>query len=212
MNNDINLKEIEKKVFMSYHKDGLIDICLGFILLCFGLFILADMPYLAAIGIAIVFPVYAQLKKVITIPRLGMVKFSKDREVKESKKKNIFQLIVLGLTIAFIAFLICMWFVWRNGLSGPFFDLLKENFRIIMGIILSLIIISGALVFEMRRFYAYAGIVLLSFMTSVILSYPEPEIWCFIIPGILIMFSGAVLLTMFMSGNPVIQKTVGGGV
>ncbi len=44
MNKKINLKEIERKAYTSYHQDGLVDVSIAFVILAFGLMIIADLP------------------------------------------------------------------------------------------------------------------------------------------------------------------------
>jgi uncharacterized membrane protein len=125
MSNNIDLKEIEIKAFKSYHKDGLIDVCAGFILLCYGIFIMADMPWLAAIGIALTVPFYASIKEALVIPRLGMVKFSKDRESKESSKKLMFMAILLVFMAVLLLGAAILWVTHRGDLFGAYRSAVK---------------------------------------------------------------------------------------
>jgi len=88
MNEKINLKEIERKAFVSYHRDGLIDLFLGFLLMVAvlsatlsangvadSLRIAIYLPFMVVIGPGL----YMIGKKYITIPRLGRVKFGPQR-------------------------------------------------------------------------------------------------------------------------------------
>ena len=95
MKHNINLKNLERKAYLSYHEDGILDLFIGFNILLFGLWILADMVYLAGAFVAISTPIYTQMKKQITIPRLGYVKFTSSRTAKS--QKTISLLIIAGL-------------------------------------------------------------------------------------------------------------------
>jgi hypothetical protein len=101
MNENINLKNIERKAWRTYFQDGIWDIFLGLILLSFGI-----IPFLEEIGI----PEYLNYllffgspylilylgKKFITVPRIGQVKFGSKR-----KRKQMKTTIVLSLSVIF---------------------------------------------------------------------------------------------------------------
>jgi hypothetical protein len=77
-----NLKEIEKRAYMSYHQDGLLDIFAGLYILGFGLGIIMDVLWefgfgviMPAILIATVLPIWIEAKRKITMPRIGFVNF-----------------------------------------------------------------------------------------------------------------------------------------
>lgn len=104
MTQEINLKELEKKAFRSYHEDGIWDIFLGLIMMA-----IAVNAFLSKIGVhelqtmivfiglemvAAIFLIAG--KKRITVPRIGHVKFGKTRRTKLTKVK-----IVLALSVIF---------------------------------------------------------------------------------------------------------------
>ena len=96
----MSLKEVEKKTYMSYHQDGVLDIFLGVYVLMFSLGILlmtltdSGMWFLIpAIFISIMVPVWIPAKKRITMPRIGYVKFG-------SRGANKLMAIFLGLMVA----------------------------------------------------------------------------------------------------------------
>lgn len=104
MTQEINLKELEKKVFRSYHEDGIWDIFMGLILMA-----IAVNAFLSKIGVpelqtmivfvglemvAIIFLIVG--KKHITVPRIGHVKFGAMRRAKLTKVR-----IVLALSVTF---------------------------------------------------------------------------------------------------------------
>lgn len=91
MNENINLKEMEKKAWKSCFQDGLWDIFLGFILLSFGIapFIeeITGVTFLISYIILLVvgYIIFYGGKKYITIPRIGNVKFGPKRKSKKNK-------------------------------------------------------------------------------------------------------------------------------
>jgi hypothetical protein len=118
MNNQISLKEVERKVFISFFQDGLVDIFLGFF---FTQFVIA--PYLSeSLGdfwsSAVFVPIWGLLfillwlvRKYVVKPRVGEVKFGKWRK-NRLMRFNVIILIVL-LASAILA-----------ALSAAVFDLL----------------------------------------------------------------------------------------
>ena len=112
MTNDIDLKKLEKEVWTSYFEDGFLDIIIGLILLVSILSsTLSELEVADLIRISIYVPlmflcpvIYVLGKKYVTIPRLGLVKFSPERKAKRTKVIIIMvisQLVLL--TILFIA-------------------------------------------------------------------------------------------------------------
>jgi len=79
----INTKEIERRAFLSYHKDGIIDIYLGFSVIILSILFVGNefstmLPSMG--GIIVLFPIlYRESKKRYTFPRLGYVKFSEKK-------------------------------------------------------------------------------------------------------------------------------------
>ncbi|MDH4292277.1 MAG: hypothetical protein OEV56_06690, partial [Dehalococcoidia bacterium] len=76
MVSDVNLKEIQRKVYMSFFQDGLWDIFLGLFMVGWGLAILTEAAYLPGIYfLGIYFAIWG-IKKWLTYPRIGYVRFS----------------------------------------------------------------------------------------------------------------------------------------
>ena len=95
-----SLREIEKRTYMSYHQDGLIDIFLGIYVLLFALGILLknltdSSMWTVAPGIfpAIMLPIWISVKKRITMPRIGYVKFG-------TRRGGKLLAVIIGLMVA----------------------------------------------------------------------------------------------------------------
>jgi len=93
MSHTIDLKELEKKAYRSFFKDGIWDVYLGLLLLAMG-----GAPALLAIGATMVWAAAAGLllsslgvafffagKKYLTVPRLGAVQFGPARTLRRKK-------------------------------------------------------------------------------------------------------------------------------
>ncbi len=113
MDQKINLKELERKAFISYHQDGLVDIGLGLIMLVSVLSsTLHEMGTSDSIRQVIYIPLMLLCpliiylgKKYITTPRLGYVKFGQKRQFKRKRAililVNAFLITMIILTAAF---------------------------------------------------------------------------------------------------------------
>jgi hypothetical protein len=92
MSQNINLKALERKAWTSYFQDGLWDIYLGLLLLAMAVSaLLSDVGFSESWGMTILIglEVLAMLvlwvgKKLITVPRMGRVKFGPKRKAKLS--------------------------------------------------------------------------------------------------------------------------------
>lgn len=193
--NNINLKNLERKAYLSYHQDGILDFFIGFNILLFGLWILADMVYLAGAFVAISTPIYAQMKKQITIPRLGYVKFSPSRTAKS--QKTILLLVIAG----FLAFIpgVFLFVTTDMGIQAPI-QFLIDYGMIVIGVAGMVLITAVAYLTELQRLNAYAVLFLVLFMSGHFLSYPFA--YYLIALGTAILVSGAYLLINFQRRYP----------
>jgi len=103
LNDMINTKEIERRAYLTYHKDGIIDIYLGLLIVMLSIVMLstlfvgteAFMMWGGMAGTFALFPIfYRESKKRYTFPRLGYVKFS---EKKGRSRNSIMMLLGLGV-------------------------------------------------------------------------------------------------------------------
>ncbi len=94
MNEKINLKDIERKAYLSYHEDGLLDIFLATFLIqaAISTIFVESFWIFATSGTWFVF--YFAIKQAITIPRIGQVNFSSARKGKI--KRTTLTLVILG--------------------------------------------------------------------------------------------------------------------
>lgn len=106
MEQQIDLKQLERKAWTSFHADGLWDIFLGCIVLMFAL-----APFLNRIGLgdfwssavfvpfwAVIFAFVVLLRKRVVLPRIGLVSFGQARR-KRLAKFNILIFIALSISL-----------------------------------------------------------------------------------------------------------------
>ena len=195
MSAKINLRELERKAYLSYHQDGVLDIFIGFSVLLFGVWLLADMAYLAGAFAAIFTPIYAQVKKQVTVPRLGFVKFGPSRTAKT--QKTVLVLVIAGV-LAFIPGVL-LFATTEMGILAPI-HLLIEYGMIVIGAAGAGILCVVAYTSELRRLYAYAALVLTLFTVGHFLTAPLP--YYLMTLGAAILLSGLYLLIGFQRKYP----------
>jgi hypothetical protein len=195
MTEKINLKEIERKAYTSYHQDGLIDIFMGFFILTSGIMMFIDMLWLAAVFWFTAISSYAAAKKVFTIPRIGYVKFV------PSKIKRMWTIALIALSVSALLGAIAFMETSIENSIPSWVILLEEYFPLVVGATGAVVFSLVAYGFRIYRLYAYGILTLtLSAVAHFLVSFPFP--YSVILLGTLILFSGAVLLFRFIRKYP----------
>ncbi len=195
MSDKINLRNLERQAYLSYHQDGVLDIFIGLSILLFGAWILADMAYLAGAFAAVFTPIYAQVKKQVTVPRLGFVKFGPTRTAKT--QKTVLVLVLVGV----MAFLpgVLLFATTEMGILAPI-RLLIDYGMIVIGVAGAAVLSVVAYLSELRRLYVYAALVLTLFVSGHFLTAPLP--YYLMTLGTIILLSGLYLLITFQRKYP----------
>jgi len=196
-----SLKEIEKKTYMSYHQDGLIDVFVGVYILLFGSGILLKSVtdfstwfVIPAIFPAIMVPIWISVKKQITMPRIGYVKF-------RSGGANKLTVIFIGLLVSGLGVFMAFTFAsttqaWASALR----DLIVSYSMIIIGIGAATISSLFAYTMGLKRLYAYGLLSLVLFLTGHFITIPFEYLLLTI--GLAIIINGFVLLMQFIRKYP----------
>ena len=196
----IDLKALERRAYLSYHEDGVLDIFIGLGALFFGLFMLTDMFWMAGVFPAIFTPVYVSAKRSITIPRIGYVKFGPQRA-------RTPMLAILGIGIAlFLCFLVgLVGFAGYDIIPPAFFAWLRAYHMLVLGAIVAVALGGTALITGLRRLYAYAALTVLLFAGGYLLGAPA---WLQVLAlGGLILCSGVALLIRFLRRYPIAAES-----
>jgi len=205
MASDVNLKEIERKVFRSYFKDGLWDIYGALMLLGFSLAMVTGWDYLmlvfAVLAVALLY-----LRRYIVVPRLGQVKFSSDRQAKT--KRSILIAVIIGTFTALIGM---VFFVLHSTNRMPIWlDIWMEDyFLAAFGGMIALLVAISAYIVGVWRYYIYAGLTFMAFVLASILRPNDMEFIPILVAGGIILISGMVILTRFLGKYPKPSKEIG---
>jgi hypothetical protein len=203
MNKKTSLREVEKRTYMSYHQDGLLDIFVGVYILLFALGILlmtvtdfSTWFVIPAIFPAIMGPIWISAKKRITMPRIGYVKFG-------SKGANKLMAIFIGLMVAGLGVFMVFTFASSQGWALTLKDLIISNGMIIIGIGAASISSLFAYTMGLKRLYAYGLLTLALFITGHFITIPFGYFLLTI--GLVIFINGFVLLMQFIRKYPLPQ-------
>jgi len=199
-----SLREVEKRTYMSYHQDGLIDIFIGVYVLLFALGILLNTVtdfstwfVIPAIFPAIMGPVWISAKKRITMPRIGYVKFG-------SRGANKLMAIFIGLMVAGLGAFMVFTFASRSQTWAlTLRNLIIPNSMIIIGISAAAISSLFAYTMGLKRLYAYGLLTLALVLPGHFITIPFE--YSLLTIGLVILVNGFVLLIQFIRKHPVPQ-------
>jgi hypothetical protein len=187
---DISLKEIQRKVYMTFFQDGLWDIFLGLFILGWGLAILTDLAYLPGVAfIGLYFAIWG-VKKRLTYPRIGYARFSET-----SRRRITAKFVILGVAVMLVGVIMAV--LWGIGTRPQW---LADYFPLIFNGILAAIVCFVAYWARVKRFYGYAVLIFLGAVFHLWLG-TEWE-FGFIGAGGIILLIGLGVLIIFLRKYP----------
>ncbi len=156
-----NLKEIERRAYMSYHQDGLLDIFAGLYVLGFGLGIYMDIQWKFGFGaimpgilVAVVLPIWIAAKRRITMPRVGFVNFG----IRGTSKITA---IFIGLMVAGLGAFFVFTLATSQGGSRQWLDLIVQNGMLVVGFGSLAVCFLFGYSMGLKRLYAYGSLALI---------------------------------------------------
>ncbi len=194
MSYQIDMKEIERQVFLSYSEDGLIDIAVGTVITAWGLMLMLEPSGLIGLIGLLGMGIWYLGKRSITIPRIGVIEPS--AKVERRLTNLAVFMVVLGL-VALVGIL----------LSRAAGTTLTSDYSLgILGLVLAIGVAFLAYLLNASRMYIYALILLASFAGGEILSRSITAFDAFalsvVLGGGLILLSGIVVLVRFLRKYP----------
>ncbi len=195
---NINLKEIQRRVYMTFFQDGLWDIFLGLFILGWGLTILTEAVYLPGVFfIGIYFTIWG-IKKWLTYPRIGYVRFS------ATSRRRITARFLVLLTVVLLLGIIAG-LVWGIGTRPQW---LADYFPLIFNGMLAAIVCLAAYWARVNRFYLHAALIFLGAVFHLWLGIQWE--FGFIGAGGIIVLIGVGLLISFLRKYPKMVEEVHG--
>ena len=155
--NPINLKDIEKRVFRTFFDDGLLELCMGCVVVLSGLSLsVRERGY---IYLLIIIPVLALMwiKRTIVVPRVGLV-------IPGARQKRRRFKAVAILTLSFVINLLIIAGARKGLLKSISGNLPVISILISLKILVVLMLLGIFLGYE--RLYYWAGVLATGFMLS----------------------------------------------
>ncbi len=208
MSTGLNLKEIERKAFLSTYQDGLWDLYMGLIVMCMSIFIYHPASgysprnlILLLVVFVVAYGLFFAGKKYITVPRMGQVRFGAIR-----KRKARTLAIILGVFILLQVGLVGITTRgWANlGLGETLNNLLPEGASTLplVAAIGSLMVgISMIVIAYFSDFLRGYYIAILMALAVFLMVYLNEPLYPIIIGG-LILLPGLVLFIRFLKTYP----------
>ena len=200
MTKEPNLREIEKKAYMSYHQDGLLDIFVGVYILGFALGIWVDITLefgfgsiMPAILIATILPIWIEAKRKITMPRIGFVKFG-------PRGTHRLMGVLIGLAIMGLLFFMAFAFTSAQGGRPLWLQTIVQYGMIVIGIASLAICTLFGYSMGLRRLYAYGLLTLILLVSGYFIGIFFGYI--LLVLGTTVMAAGFALLISFIKKYP----------
>ena len=195
MSNTKEFNTLRRKVYLTYHKDGILDLVAGSIVLGFGTFMMTDNIAFLMFGWFVMI-LYTSLKNRITIPRFGYVRFESE---KKTFKKGVLS-VGIGVLVVFLLFGL-NFFVSKQPTSPEIQSWIKQYHMVPLSTMLfGLPALFGAIYLGQKRFYLYAllasGLPLLGAWLNIETYIPIQ------VTGVFILTFGIILLSSFLKRYP----------
>jgi hypothetical protein len=187
------LKRLELRTNRAYWGDGLLDLFCGFALLVLGVCWVMHQAAFGGITPALLIPLWGPLRKRFTEPRLGVVELAEKRQ---DRNRAFIGLMLVAGALSFL--------LGIGVFLGHEYDL-ELSIIVVKAMPGSLVGIAGiatAEALQLRRFFVYGGITL---VTALVVGF-VPELnpgWAFVSGGLCALIGGALLATKFSRLHPV---------
>ena len=190
MISESDLRNAERKNYLFYFEDGILDIIAGLPVLSFGLGMVFDATLLF-IFTWLPIILYWPVKQAITLPRMGYVKFSPERQRRISK--NMVLLLIDGSFFLLLGIFVAL------GFEGQMFnlrDFMMKYSLLILGAIMASAFLLISILFELKRFSGYGALVFAAWLTPFL--FPIREGIPVALIGALISLIGVGFLVRFL--------------
>jgi hypothetical protein len=199
MTQSADFRKLEQKAYLSYHQDGLIDLIIGSIVLCIAISEVMDSSIWNLIALLLIFA-YMPLKRRITFPRLGYVKFNVKRGGVNMRLAGVVATVVL--VISLVSILVLM----LSGISSssPLILAMRQSPLLVYALLGFIGFGLAGLVLRLPRLFLYALLSLAMLISGHWLNLP---LWLpILLLGGTILAIGAVLLIGFLRRYPMAEE------
>ena len=195
MKQDNAFRELEKKAYLNYHEDGVLDLIMGTSCLGIALFFATGNVVFNMFSWMPVI-LFKPLKNRITFPRIGYVNFGTRR----GRPARIMLLMTVTMLLGLMV-LGTLFFINTGRLDPAVRAWLGKHLILILGLLFAVIVAVAAFATSIRRLYVYAGLAAVCFVASFLLGLPEFS--GFLALGIVVFTSGVVQVVRFVRKYPI---------
>lgn len=200
MSLDLNMKEIERKIYMVYHEDGLVDIAIGLVFLGWAAILAFGPPFLIVLLGPVTLLIYYFGKRDISVPRVGIIE--PGRKIANRMRSLTMALIGLGL-MALVTVLLQS----QLGLGA-----LEDYSLAFVGLIVAIGVCLLGFLLQADRLYVYAALLFVAFALGEALTNSAIAVDTFLlsvsIAGLIIFISGLLVLFRFIRRYPLPPEEV----
>jgi len=195
----LNLKELERRAWRSYHDDGIWDLFLGVGLLGIGISGVLGSDYFQLAVAAVAVAGFIAGKKFVTAPRMGLVKFGTERKVRKAKTALLLTAaMLLGLLLYALMAARGDAFVWMR--ANPMVV------RMSMGLWMLFVFSAMAYWLDFTRLYLIG----LAYAVSFTVTLWFGSVTTFFVSGGLVTAWGLLILRRFLQQHPLPAHTAAG--
>lgn len=200
-----DFNSLKQKVFLAYHRDGILDLVAGTVVFGFGLNMLTgNIAFLMMGWMAMM--LYVLIKQRITIPRFGYVRF-------ESEKKTFNKgLLSVGIGVLLLLFFVALKLFIDRQPASPVMEAWMQRYHMVplSGMLFGLPALVAAIFLGLKRYYLYA---LLAVGLPALGAWINIQTYIPIVStGLVILAFGVVLLITFLRRYPLSSDEVGNDV
>ncbi len=200
MSLDVNMKDIERKIYMVYHEDGLVDIAIGLVFLGWGVLLAVGPPFLIVLLGPIALLIYYFGKRDVSVPRVGII---------EPGRKTANRMLSLFIALIGLGLLALVSLILLSQL-GP--GSLEEYSLALVGLIVAGGVCLLGYLLQAIRLYVYAVLLFVAFTAGEYLTgsvtVVDPFLLSVIIAGLVILASGVLVLIRFIRRYPLPSEEV----
>ncbi len=199
MSHHADFRGLARKVYVSYHQDGLIDLIIGWGTLAYGLNLAFDASAFTVLGLVGTLS-YVPLKNHITFPRFGYIKFDLEhgglgRTIAAFLALTFLITMVLGMAVFLLA---------GSGTPPPGLIWIRENPSLLYGLLGVTGFGLAGLISGIQRLFAYALLSLFLLAGGQLLGIPAFVPILFL--GSTLLVTGILLLIRFLRKYPAVAE------
>jgi hypothetical protein len=198
MSQSADFRKLEQKAYQSYHQDGLIDLITGSVILLMAISEATDSSTWNLLALLLIFA-YMPLKRRLTYPRLGYVKFNVKRRGVDMRLASA---VAIGVLVLSLIGILALLLSGRSS-SSPLILAVRASPALLYALFGFIGFGLVGILLGLLRMSVYA---LLSLLIMIAAHWLNLPLWsALLLLGGTILATGAVLLIRFLLRYPIVE-------